>query len=164
MPDKLYQECRTLISGCRAIFEDLRESGIDILPLSPQKNRIPVSVSTEEQSPQVNANGPANEETLAEIQEDLDRCQRCGLHEECRQIVLGVGNTNARLVLVGDAPDIHKDRQGEPFAGSAGLLLDRILFAMKLSREDVYICHLVKCRPPQGRDPEKVEIASLNLF
>ncbi len=164
MPDKLYQECRTLISGCRAIFEDLREAGIDTLPLSPKKNTVPVSVSSEDQTSQVSANTSVNEETIVEIQEDLDNCNRCELHEECQQKVLGVGNTNARLVLVGDAPDSQEGKQEEPFAGAAGQLLDRILFAMKLSREDVYICNLVKCRPPNGREPEKAEIASCESF
>ncbi len=164
MPDKLYQECRALISGCRAIFEDLREAGIDTLALSPKRITVPVNVSNKDQTSQVLANTSSNQETLVEIQKDLDNCQRCDLREECRQTVLGVGNTNARLVLVGDAPDSQAERQEEPFAGAAGQLLDRILYAMKLTREDVYICNQVKCRPPNDREPVEAEITSCESF
>ncbi len=164
MPDKLYQECRVLISGCRAIFEDLREAGIDTLPLSLKKITAPVNVSSEDQTSQDLVNTSANEETLVDIQEDLDNCQRCDLREEGRQPVLGVGNTNARLVLVGNALESQEETQEEPFAGAAGQLLNRILYAMKLNREDVYICNLVKCRTPNSRAPEKAEITSCESF
>ncbi len=164
MPDKLYQECRTLISGCRAIFEDLREAGIDTIPLSPKKNTTSIPVSSEHQTPQAQENSSIPQETLADIQHELANCQRCLLNEQRTQVVFGVGNPNARLVLVGEAPGSEEESQGEPFVGEAGQLLDRILLAMKLSREDVYLCNLIKCRTPNSREPETVEIASCETF
>ena len=78
--------------------------------------------------------------------------------------MFGVGNPEARLVLVGEAPGREEDRQGEPFVGEAGRLLDRILFAMGLQREEVYICNVLKCRPPQNRDPHPDEVATCEPF
>jgi DNA polymerase len=75
-----------------------------------------------------------------------------------------VGNTQASLVLVGEAPGFLEDKKGEPFVGEAGQLLDRILFAMKLRREDVYICNVIKCRPPGNRNPEKEEIMACEAY
>ncbi len=148
-----------MISGCRVIFEDLRESGVDVVPLLPQKKVV--HDSREDTEPP--ASVPVAE-TLAEIQQELNDCQRCGLCRERTQVVFGVGNPQARLVLVGEAPGFQEDKKGEPFVGEAGQLLDRILFAMKLRREDVYICNVIKCRPPKNRDPEKAEITSCEAF
>lgn len=159
MPDKLYQECRDVMRGCRAIFEDLREAGVErFAPQACVDNEVPVVGRSGE-----GATRPAPE-SLEDIQRELADCQRCGLCEQRTQVVFGVGNPQARLVLVGEAPGAQEDRQGEPFVGEAGQLLDRILLAMKLRREDVYICNVIKCRPPQNRDPEKSEIASCEAF
>jgi DNA polymerase len=79
-------------------------------------------------------------------------------------VVFGVGNPKARLVLVGEAPGREEDEKGEPFVGEAGRLLDRILFAMGLSRDEVYICNVLKCRPPNNRDPEPDEVAMCEPF
>ena len=160
MPDKLYQECRTLISGCRAIFEDLREAGIDTLPLAPGKIPPVSNVPHEYQTPKAQAECSAPPETLADIQQELASCQRCARNSERTQVVFGVGNPAARLVLVGEHSDAEEERQEEPFPGEAGLLLERILFAMKLSRDDVYICNLLKCRTPHISDSGKAEVAA----
>jgi len=160
MPDKLYQECRDLMRGCRSILEDLQAAGVDRVAVVARSERIQSNGldSAEENSFQ---NGP---ETLDDIQQDLVDCQRCRLCEKRTQVVFGVGNPNARLVLVGEAPGAQEDKRGEPFVGEAGKLLDRILLAMKLRREDVYICNVIKCRPPQNRDPESAEIATCEVF
>jgi len=97
-------------------------------------------------------------ETLDMIRDDLGDCQRCKLHKGRRHIVFGVGNPMAKLVLVGEAPGYEEDIQGEPFVGAAGQLLTRILRAIGLAREDVYICNIIKCRPPGNRNPEQDEI------
>lgn len=85
-------------------------------------------------------------------------CQHCGLHATRTQTVFGVGNRQARWVFVGEAPGADEDRQGEPFVGRAGQLLNAMLFALGLAREDVYIANVLKCRPPENRDPRPEEV------
>lgn len=92
-------------------------------------------------------------------------CRRCRLHGARTQVVFGVGNPRARVVFVGEGPGRDEDLQGEPFVGRAGqLLTDIIEKGMKLSRADVYICNVVKCRPPQNRNPEPDEVATCSPF
>jgi DNA polymerase len=97
-------------------------------------------------------------ETLAGIRDDLGECTRCRLSQGRRNIVFGAGNPEARLVFVGEGPGYEEDVQGQPFVGAAGRLLTRIIQAMGLEREQVYICNIIKCRPPQNRDPQPDEI------
>ena len=101
---------------------------------------------------------------LKVVREDLGDCKRCGLHGGRRQIVFGVGNPNAHLVFVGEAPGADEDAQGEPFVGKAGQLLTKMIEAMGYAREDVYICNVIKCRPPGNRNPEPDEVASCEPF
>ncbi len=164
MPDKLYQECRAVISGCRAIFEDLRESGVEVVPLPVSRKPTELSSVSESRASTSQSAEPAIGESLADIQQELADCQGCTLCGERQRIVFGVGNPQARLVLVGEAPGFQEDKKGEPFVGEAGQLLDRILFAMKLRREDVYICNVIKCRPPGNRNPEKEEIMACEAY
>ena len=103
-------------------------------------------------------------ETLDMIQRDLGACQRCKLHKGRKHIVFGAGNPGAKLVLVGEAPGYEEDIKGQPFVGQAGQLLTRILRAIGLTREDVYICNIIKCRPPGNRNPEPDEIAACIPF
>ena len=118
------------------------------------------------------AGGPTGEpapssegETLPLIREDLGDCTRCKLHRMGRrQIVYGVGNPNAALMFVGEAPGHDEDVQGIPFVGRAGQLLTKIIEAIHLSRDDVYIANVIKCRPPENRNPEPDEVASCEPF
>jgi uracil-DNA glycosylase family 4 len=87
-------------------------------------------------------------------------CTRCRLSEARTQVVFGVGNPDADLMFVGEAPGFHEDKQGYPFVGSAGKLLDRLLGGIGLTRGDVYIANVLKCRPPGNRDPQPDEIAA----
>jgi DNA polymerase len=87
-------------------------------------------------------------------------CTRCRLHQSRTQVVFGQGDPHADLMFVGEAPGFHEDRQGVPFVGPSGQLLNRLLEGIGLRREDVYICNLVKSRPPQNRDPLPDEIAA----
>jgi len=103
-------------------------------------------------------------ETLVKIRADLGDCRRCRLAAGRRHIVFGSGNPQARLVFVGEGPGQEEDRQGEPFVGAAGQLLTKIIQAMKLSRADVYICNIIKCRPPGNRNPAPDEIAACSPF
>jgi uracil-DNA glycosylase len=103
-------------------------------------------------------------DTLQRIREDIGDCTRCRLHKARTNIVFGVGNPKAELVFVGEGPGHDEDMQGEPFVGRAGKLLTQMIEAMSLRREDVYICNVVKCRPPENRLPEKDEIATCSPF
>lgn len=104
-------------------------------------------------------------EALARLEaEVLGDCRRCRLAGARRQIVFGVGNPYARLMFVGEGPGAEEDRQGEPFVGKAGQLLDRIIAAMGLKREQVYIGNVVKCRPPDNRTPLPDEMATCLPF
>ena len=103
---------------------------------------------------------------LASIQTDIGpACTRCKLHTLGRsQVVFGVGNPNARLMFVGEAPGADEDQQGVPFVGRAGQLLTKIIEAIELTREDVYIANVIKCRPPQNRNPEPDEVDTCEPF
>lgn len=99
------------------------------------------------------------------IREDLGDCTRCVLHKQGRkQIVYGVGNPSAELMFVGEGPGADEDEQGEPFVGRAGQLLNKMIEAMGLRREQVYIANVVKCRPPGNRTPEKDECDTCSPF
>jgi uracil-DNA glycosylase family 4 len=102
---------------------------------------------------------------LEMIREDLGDCTRCALHKQGRkQIVFGVGNPNAELLFVGEGPGADEDEQGEPFVGRSGQLLTNMIKAMGLSREQVYIANIVKCRPPANRAPEREESETCSPF
>ncbi len=104
-------------------------------------------------------------DTLERIREDIGAdCARCKLSKARKNIVFGVGNPKADLVFIGEGPGHDEDVQGEPFVGRAGKLLTQMIEAMGLRREDVYICNVVKCRPPENRLPEKDEIATCSPF
>lgn len=104
-------------------------------------------------------------ETLPVIREDLGECTRCKLHTRGRQqIVFGAGNPSADLMFIGEAPGHDEDVQGIPFVGRAGQLLTRIIEAIELKREDVYIANIIKCRPPENRNPEPDEVAACEPF
>jgi uracil-DNA glycosylase family 4 len=103
-------------------------------------------------------------ETLLQIREDLGECTRCKLHRTRNTIVYGDGNPKAELVFVGEGPGHDEDMQGLPFVGRAGKLLTQMIEAMGLQRKDVYICNVVKCRPPENRQPEKDEVAACSPF
>jgi DNA polymerase len=98
------------------------------------------------------------------IREDIGDCTRCRLHKGRTNLVFGVGNVNADLMFVGEGPGADEDAQGEPFVGRAGQLLNNMISAMGIKREDVYIANVVKCRPPSNRTPEKDECDTCSPF
>jgi uracil-DNA glycosylase len=104
------------------------------------------------------------DDTLLKIREDLGECTRCKLHKGRNKIVFGDGNPKAQLVFVGEGPGADEDMQGLPFVGRAGKLLTQMIEAMGLQRKDVYICNVVKCRPPENRAPEPDEVAACSPF
>jgi DNA polymerase len=154
MPDQLNHDILKALAAARGQLEALQELGFDSLAVEATEAAGAIGPEP----------GVAGVETLDQIRAELGDCRRCALSESRRELVYGVGNPDARLVLVGEAPGREEDRRGEPFVGEAGQLLDRILAAMGLCREEVYICNVLKCRPPANRDPFPEEVATCEPF
>ncbi len=154
MPEQLTNEILTTLASARSQFEYLSDLGLErqASPLPAVSNSLNL----------VTEASPA--ETLDSVRADLGDCQRCALGATRTKLVYGVGHPNARMVLVGEAPGRDEDLRGEPFVGEAGRLLDRILQAMGMSRDDVYICNVLKCRPPNNRDPLPEEVTTCEVF
>ena len=137
--------------------------------MSPRKS-VAVLQPTDENIFEVLTSKPEQSVTdpitaLKLIREDLGDCTRCKLHQQGRkQIVFGVGNPQAELMFVGEGPGADEDAQGEPFVGRAGQLLNNMIKAMRLRRDDVYIANVVKCRPPGNRTPERDECDTCSPF
>ena len=161
-----------LFASLTAYLQDLQESGLDGIPadlatpketdIAPQLAAIPKQSIESKMTEELNT--PEIHETLEQIRKNLGPCQRCKLGATRKNLVFGVGNPKARLVFVGEGPGADEDAQGEPFVGDAGKMLNRIIAAMELKREDVYICNVVKCRPPQNRPPESDEVSACSPF
>lgn len=149
------QDLKELLSSLRSYLEYLQETGVDGLPLE-------APAAARASAPVVDAKG--EQEALQRITEELGECQRCQLGAARTHLVFGVGNPQARLVFVGEAPGRDEDLQGEPFVGEAGQLLTRIIQAMGFDRTDVYICNVLKCRPPGNRNPLPPEIEQCHPF
>ena len=137
-----------------------RDLGIRFMPRAPQID----TNSAAQAAPVVNyPSAPetgSNDERIAAVAKHITDCERCGLCERRTQTVPGEGNTSAELVFIGEGPGADEDKQGRPFVGAAGQLLDKMIVAMGLQREQVFICNVVKCRPPGNRTPEETEIVS----
>jgi len=132
-----------------------------------QMSRTPAMPETEDISelPKPESGVTDSVEALRVIREDLGDCTRCVLHKQGRkQIVFGVGNPEADLMFIGEAPGADEDAQGEPFVGRAGQLLNNMIKAMGLRREDIYIANIIKCRPPGNRTPEREECETCSPF
>ena len=97
---------------------------------------------------------------LTELYKEVAVCQRCELSKARTQTVPGEGPENAEIMFIGEAPGFHEDRQGRPFVGAAGKFLEELLASIGLTREEVYICNVVKCRPPENRNPLPQELAA----
>jgi uracil-DNA glycosylase len=132
---------------------------------APLKAAPPISVLPVLNAPSLfEAIDRVENDSLERIREDLGECTRCRLHEQRNKIVFGSGNPRAELVFVGEGPGHDEDVQGLPFVGRAGKLLTQMIEAMGLKREDVYICNVVKCRPPENRKPEDDEVATCSPY
>lgn len=125
---------------------------------------FPRNEEVEAPQPKPAASTPSRISTLEEIRADLGDCKRCRLWEKRTTIVFGVGNPKAELMFIGEGPGLEEDRQGIPFVGAAGQLLTKIIQAIDLTREEVYIANVVKCRPPNNRDPEPDEVEACRPF
>jgi uracil-DNA glycosylase len=143
---------REVVGELRAWVAWAQESGLSIMAQGAAAR------------PQEARETPVKLNVLDQVREELGECTRCKLHKGRRNIVFGVGNPRARLMFVGEAPGEDEDLQGFPFVGKAGQLLTRMIEAMGLRREDVYICNTVKCRPPNNRNPEPDELLACEPF
>jgi uracil-DNA glycosylase len=138
---------------------------IGVTTISIEEPVRPMAKPSAPSTPPATAKRPAD--TLPIIREDIGDCQRCKLAPSRTNIVFGSGNINAELVFVGEAPGSDEDEQGLPFVGRAGQLLTKIIDTVdpgNLSRADVYICNILKCRPPNNRNPEPDEVLACNPF
>jgi uracil-DNA glycosylase len=143
---------RELVDEVRAWLAWAQESGLQ--NLAPQaRGADPAKVETVTRLPLLEA-----------VRTELGECTRCKLHKTRTNIVFGVGSPEARLMFVGEAPGEDEDLQGYPFVGKAGQLLTKMIEAMGYRREDVYICNVIKCRPPGNRNPEPDEVAQCEPF
>jgi DNA polymerase len=136
----------------------LAEIGIQVWKLRESKER---SIESVEAGTALPVSGTDAWQTLAATVRD---CTLCGLHATRTQTVFGVGRRDAELFVIGEAPGADEDRQGEPFVGRAGQLLNAMLHAIGYARADVYIANILKCRPPNNRDPQPAEAASCTPY
>jgi len=137
------------VADLKAYVEYLKGMGVETLPVSEEKAE---KVITSEAP------------TLEEIRRELGDCKRCKLHRTRSTIVFGEGSKKAKLMFIGEGPGYDEDVQGRPFVGKAGQLLTKIIQSIHLEREEVYITNIIKCRPPQNRNPEPDEIQSCHPF
>ena len=156
-------ELMKVVTALKGHLLYLQEMGVKTVPL--QWGTAPVPLGQNPHLPQDSEDlAQQRHSALQVVREILGDCRRCKLHTHRTHIVFGTGNPNADLVFVGEGPGEEEDRQGEPFVGKAGQLLNRMILAMGLRREEVYIANIVKCRPPNNRNPEPEEIASCEPF
>ena len=164
MPDeRRSSEPKHLADEIRAHLEFFEELGVEGARLEAVWRKR--SLNTERSADAEKPEADVLRETLTVIRTDLGDCTRCKLHTlGRRQIVFGVGNPDADLMFVGEGPGADEDIQGEPFVGRAGQLLTRIIEAIGLTREEVYIANVIKCRPPNNRNPEPDEVEQCEPF
>lgn len=170
--DQAPLEYGELLASFRSIADYHREMGLDELliaagdelPKPPTREVVKSSPPANKGAVSTRANLEGAREELESLRKSLMDCTRCPLHEKRNHVVFGAGDHRARLVFVGEGPGAEEDRQGVPFVGAAGQLLDKIIQAIGIGREDVYICNVVKCRPPRNRTPLPDERATCGVF
>ena len=183
MSNELHEEARALAASLREVVAELAEEGVDALDVpvlevasSPVAEKRPTqpAARVEVRAPRPDPPAPVAKPeptappavlTLDEVQSNLGDCRRCGLCEGRKNIVFGSGNPNADLMFIGEGPGEQEDIQGLPFVGRAGELLTQMIEkGINIPRDDVYICNIVKCRPPKNRNPLPNEVAACRPF
>jgi uracil-DNA glycosylase family 4 len=161
-------DLRRIVAGVRTNLALRARSGLQGVPAGTSRRRGPgaaapgaVLVTPDAVAP---GEGVTGAHGLTILRDEIGDCRRCKLCAGRTNLVFGVGNPTAHLVFVGEGPGADEDAQGEPFVGKAGQLLDKMIEAMGYARGDVYICNVVKCRPPGNRNPEPDEIAACEPF
>jgi len=177
MSDRPYSR-KLIIDSIRDYTAQLIEEGLEglpappVVPARPATSAVPTSTPAAAIAPPAGANelstlypGLGETADLTALRSFIGQCQRCKLHSGRTHLVFGIGDPRARLMFVGEAPGADEDAQGEPFVGRAGqLLTDIIERGMHLKRSEVYICNVIKCRPPGNRNPESDEVAACQPF
>jgi uracil-DNA glycosylase family 4 len=148
------EKTQEIIADLKSYLEYLKGMGVEALPVSEKFSETESASSVP----------PITTGTLEEIRNDLGDCRRCKLHPLRKTVVFGEGSPKATLRFVGEGPGYDEDVQGRPFVGRAGQLLTKIIQSIGLQREDVYIANIIKCRPPQNRNPEPDEIEACHPF
>ncbi|MDO9585862.1 MAG: uracil-DNA glycosylase [Syntrophales bacterium] len=162
--EELKTELKTMLNSLKARILWSREQGHP-LPFSYRRGMAETAKITVQAAHAPDMKKPVRRSlNLEDVRSELGDCRRCSLCSLRTNLVFGEGNPRAELVFVGEAPGGDEDREGRPFVGRAGQLLTKIINAMSLKREDVYICNILKCRPPGNRSPEPAEIAACEPF
>jgi DNA polymerase len=167
--DDAREELRAIVAGIRTHLELRARDGVGGVPngASPRRHvSAPANVAdpNERLAADEDVAIPHGGHGLTAVRAELGDCQRCPLCHGRKHIVFGSGNPEANLMFIGEAPGADEDQQGEPFVGAAGQLLTKMITAMRLDRESVYICNVIKCRPPNNRNPEPAEITACEPF
>ena len=165
---------RDALTAHLEFFEELGAEGFSRDPAWRFRGPVPAEPRSGANEPAPVANEPApgaasstdatTPNTLTRIREELGDCTRCKLHQGRTTLVFGVGRPDADLLFVGEAPGRDEDQQGEPFVGRAGQLLTKIIESIGLTRDQVYIANVIKCRPPNNRNPELDEVRTCEPF
>lgn len=158
------EELSLALSQLRWILTGYKLGGMELLPVG--ERAAPPFDPCEAAEAEVADFGPDGSSQLDSIREDLGDCRRCRLADGRTRLVFGEGAARSELVFVGEGPGFDEDRQGRPFVGRAGKLLNAMIRALGMARENVYICNVVKCRPPGNRtpNPDEIEVCSRFLF
>ncbi len=171
LPTHAREELRALVSALRTRLEVEARRGPSGAPARPTQRKVVAAAPTPlAEAEAAVAEAPSwagrkgTPEGLRVVREDLGECTRCKLCTGRKNIVFGVGAPDAEIMFIGEAPGRDEDEQGEPFVGRAGQLLTKMIEAMGLSREQVYIANIIKCRPPENRAPEPDEVAACEPF
>jgi uracil-DNA glycosylase len=165
------EELATLVTTVYNYVRYLQRLGVAELPLQPAQCMVQRVESGAPLAAEAAPQGHTSQGRVAtpevpaalrlqQLAETVRDCRQCRLHQGRRQVVFGTGNPKAALVFVGEAPGEEEDRQGEPFVGAAGQLLTRIIEAIGLQRDQVYLLNVIKCRPPNNRNPLPAELAA----
>jgi len=152
-------EIAAIVNRLKWYLTDLHLTGIMDWPVVEKQQQTAGSVEDGKMPDGVNS-----ADALSDVIADIGDCHRCRLHAGRTKIVFGEGSPQTRLVFVGEGPGFEEDQQGRPFVGRAGKLLDKMIKALGFRREDVYICNVVKCRPPDNRTPLLDEIQTCSSF
>lgn len=159
MPEDIYQEYCQIVK----LFKKYIEEVAPLTEIVSIEDIAPISrpCALERKTKEINGHSSLS---LEQVRNEIANCKRCQLCSQRRNIVLGTGNEQADLVIIGEAPGAEEDIQGEPFVGPAGQLLTKMLQAININRKDVYITNVVKCRPPSNRNPLPEEIKACNPY
>ena len=161
------EEKRAYTQSVRAYFEMLAESGVSelVLPKISQDVLLPAIGPVPGIEPNQTKNGGDRKHALVELRQTVQGCMKCGeLCDSRTQTVFGAGHVRAPLVFVGEAPGFEEDRQGLPFVGKAGQLLTKMIEAIGMTRNQVFICNVLKCRPPENRNPKPEEVLNCRPY